>query len=70
MTAKAMFPKRPQSLIAKICRDETLRRRVAHRLRDEFAAIEHRMFSDIRVADADDTPDDPAPQPKPNQKEH
>jgi hypothetical protein len=51
-----------------ICRDETLRRRVADRLRDELAAIEHRMFSEIRVADANDTPDDPAPQPKFNQK--
>jgi hypothetical protein len=51
-----------------ICRDETLRRRVADRLRDELAAIEHRMFSEIRVADANDTPDDAAPQPKPNQK--
>ena len=52
-----------------ICRDETLRRRVADRLRDELAAIEHRMFSEIRVADANDTPDDPAPQPKPTKKE-
>ena len=63
------------SIADEIRQDTALRRRVTGRLRDELSAIEGRLLSEIcstaaealTAADADTTPDDPAPSnPNPN----